>query len=95
VSRICYRVCYQCIDQKDECDGLLRAFVTACTNLDMAGQIFSAPPPQNNNNVKVINDLNLDYVNPTLVDPHTLNNLHRGRPNGGRQNKINALNFMQ
>jgi hypothetical protein len=30
-----------------------------------------------------------------LVDPHTLNNLHRGRPNGGRQNKINALNFMQ
>lgn len=82
-------------DQKDECDGLRRAFVTACTNLDMAGQIFSAPPPQNNNNVKVINDPNLDYVNPTLVDPHTLNNLHRGRPDGGRRNKINALNFMQ
>jgi len=29
-------------DQKDECDGLRRAFVTACTNLDMAGQIFTS-----------------------------------------------------
>jgi hypothetical protein len=55
-------------DQKDECDGLRRAFDNACTNLDMAESIFN-PAAASQNVVVHAPGYNpkLDHINPNLL----------------------------
>jgi len=66
-------------DQKDECDGLRRAFDAACTNLDMAESIFN---PQQQVIVHAPGyDPNIDRVNPNLLPKDSSNHpfVHRTR----------------